>query len=102
MTERYAKLGRAHITRTGNTAKVIWSMLIWEANDPQQPECGWQERSAAFADAILMHSLATAWRTQSKLHEFYLQNASEEILTGNGETGSVFTERFLSDLSNVL
>jgi integrase len=27
MTERYAKLGRAHITKTGNTAKVIWSML---------------------------------------------------------------------------
>jgi hypothetical protein len=29
---------------------------------------------------------------QVKLHEFYLQNASEEILTGNGETGLVFTE----------
>jgi integrase len=27
MTERYAKLGRAHISKTGNTAKVIWSML---------------------------------------------------------------------------
>jgi site-specific recombinase XerD len=27
MTERYAKLGRAHIIKTGNTAKVIWSML---------------------------------------------------------------------------
>jgi integrase len=32
MTERYAKLGRAHITKTGNTAKVIWSML-----DRKQP-----------------------------------------------------------------
>jgi integrase len=32
MTERYAKLGRAHITKTGNTAKVIWSML-----DKKQP-----------------------------------------------------------------
>ena len=27
MTERYAKLGRAHISRTGTTAKVIWSMM---------------------------------------------------------------------------
>jgi integrase len=27
MTERYAKLGRAHIAKTGNTAKVIWNML---------------------------------------------------------------------------
>ena len=27
MTERYAKLGRAHITKTRNTAKVIWSMM---------------------------------------------------------------------------
>lgn len=27
MTERYAKLARAHITKTGNTAKVIWTML---------------------------------------------------------------------------
>ena|ERR1700733_15040571 len=27
MTERYAKLGRAHITKSGNTAKVIWSTL---------------------------------------------------------------------------
>jgi hypothetical protein len=24
MTERYAKLGREHITRTSSTAKVIW------------------------------------------------------------------------------
>jgi integrase len=27
MTERYAKLRRAHIAKTGNTAKVMWSML---------------------------------------------------------------------------
>ncbi len=27
MTERYAKLGREHITKTGNTAKVMWTML---------------------------------------------------------------------------
>jgi hypothetical protein len=33
MTERYAKLARAHITKTGNTAKVIWTML--EKKPPQ-------------------------------------------------------------------
>ena len=27
MTERYAKLGRAHITKTGTTAKLLWSMM---------------------------------------------------------------------------
>jgi integrase len=27
MTERYAKLARKHITKTGDTAKVIWTML---------------------------------------------------------------------------
>ena len=27
MTERYAKLGRAHITKTGTTAKGLWSMM---------------------------------------------------------------------------
>ncbi len=27
MTERYAKLGRAHIAKTGTTAKVIWTMI---------------------------------------------------------------------------
>jgi integrase len=35
MTERYAKLGREHITKTGNTAKVIWSMLD---KKPEQEE----------------------------------------------------------------
>ena len=33
MTERYAKLGRAHIIKTGTTAKVIWNMM-----DKQKPE----------------------------------------------------------------
>ncbi len=27
MTERYAKLGRQHIARTGNTARKIWKLL---------------------------------------------------------------------------
>ena len=36
MTERYAKLGRAHITKTGSTAKVIWTMM--DKNKPQQKE----------------------------------------------------------------
>jgi integrase len=27
MTERYAKLGRQHIARTGNTARGIWKLL---------------------------------------------------------------------------
>jgi integrase len=27
MTERYAKLGRQHIARTGNTAREIWKLL---------------------------------------------------------------------------
>ena len=36
MTERYAKLGREHITKTGNTAKVIWNMM--DKNKPVQEE----------------------------------------------------------------
>jgi hypothetical protein len=32
----YAKRGRAHITKTGNTAKVIWSML--DKKKPVQEE----------------------------------------------------------------
>ena len=36
MTERYAKLGRAHITKTGTTAKVIWTMM--DKNKPKQEE----------------------------------------------------------------
>ena len=27
MTERYAKLGREHIARTGSTAREIWKLL---------------------------------------------------------------------------
>ena len=33
MTECYAKLGRAHITGTGTTAKLIWTMM-----DEMKPE----------------------------------------------------------------
>ena len=36
MSERYAKLGRAHITKTGTTAKVIWTMM--DRNKPPQEE----------------------------------------------------------------
>ena len=36
MTERYAKLGRAHITKTGTTAKVIWTMM--DKKKPEQEE----------------------------------------------------------------
>jgi integrase len=36
MTERYAKLGGAHITRTGTTAKVIWNMM--DKKKPEQEE----------------------------------------------------------------
>jgi hypothetical protein len=41
MTERYAKLGHAHITKTGNTAKVIWSML--DKKKPEQEEGGQED-----------------------------------------------------------
>lgn len=27
MTERYAKLGRQHIARTGNTARELWKLM---------------------------------------------------------------------------
>jgi hypothetical protein len=27
MTERYAKLGREHISKTGTTAKVFWTLM---------------------------------------------------------------------------
>jgi hypothetical protein len=45
MTERYAKLARAHITKTGNTAKVIWTMLdkrssLDEPSDKGPPQSG--------------------------------------------------------------
>jgi integrase len=35
MTERYAKLGREHITKTSTTAKVIWSLM---KKKPEQEE----------------------------------------------------------------
>jgi hypothetical protein len=44
MTERYAKLARAHITKTGNTAKVIWNMLD---KKPPQEEAGRQMEHSA-------------------------------------------------------
>jgi len=28
MTERYAKLGKTHIARTGDTAKVMWTLMV--------------------------------------------------------------------------
>src|SRR5207302_11040563 len=34
MTERYAKLARKHIAKTGDTAKVIWSM--WDKKVQQE------------------------------------------------------------------
>ncbi len=33
MTERYAKLGRAHIARTGNTAREIWKLMEEEIEE---------------------------------------------------------------------
>jgi integrase len=33
MTERYAKLGRKHIARTGNTAREIWRLMESESGD---------------------------------------------------------------------
>jgi len=33
MTERYAKLGRQHIARTGNTAREMWKLLTLEEGD---------------------------------------------------------------------
>ena len=33
MTERYAKLGRKHIARTGNTAREIWKLMEPESGD---------------------------------------------------------------------
>jgi integrase len=36
MTERYAKLGREHITRTSSTAKVIWTMMMKKPEQMQE------------------------------------------------------------------
>jgi integrase len=35
MTERYAKLGRQHIARTGNTAREIWKLMEQENADSE-------------------------------------------------------------------
>ena len=37
MTERYAKLGRQHIARTGNTAREIWKLMERENADRKNP-----------------------------------------------------------------
>jgi integrase len=39
MTERYAKLGREHMTKTGTTAKLIWNLM---KKEPEQVEGGQQ------------------------------------------------------------
>ncbi|MCU1322561.1 MAG: integrase family protein [Acidobacteriaceae bacterium] len=40
MTERYAKLGKAHISKTGDTAKLIWTLLekkpVQHAGQPEK------------------------------------------------------------------
>ena len=33
MTERYAKLAKGHIARTGNTAREIWKLMEGEAGN---------------------------------------------------------------------
>jgi hypothetical protein len=35
MTERYAKLGRQHIARTGNTSPEIWKLLEQEKGNKE-------------------------------------------------------------------
>jgi integrase len=36
MTERYAKLAKTHIARTGNTAREIWKLMAPEAGNKAQ------------------------------------------------------------------
>jgi integrase len=38
MTERYAKLGKGHIARTGNTAREMWKLMEPEAGDRRVQE----------------------------------------------------------------
>jgi hypothetical protein len=52
MTERYAKLGRAHVSRTGTTAKVIWSMM--EKKPEVQELDRWGYRSGAVRDRVYL------------------------------------------------
>jgi len=35
MTERYAKLGREHISKTGTTAKVLWTLMKKKPEEAQ-------------------------------------------------------------------
>jgi hypothetical protein len=35
MTERYAKLGREHMTKTSSTAKVLWSLMKKKPDEEQ-------------------------------------------------------------------
>ena len=34
MTERYAKLAKSHIAKTGSTARVMWKMIEGERREP--------------------------------------------------------------------
>jgi integrase len=36
MTERYAKLAKAHIARTGNTAREMWRLMEGDAGNLEQ------------------------------------------------------------------
>jgi site-specific recombinase XerD len=36
MTERYAKLARNHITKTGNTAREMWKLMEPEAGNTKE------------------------------------------------------------------
>jgi hypothetical protein len=36
MTERYAKLAKKHIARTGNTAREMWKLMEVEAGNKMQ------------------------------------------------------------------
>ena len=36
MTERYAKLARGHIAKTGNTARAMWKLMEEEAENQRE------------------------------------------------------------------
>ena len=36
MTERYAKLGRAHIAKTGNIAREVWKLMEEKKDQPEE------------------------------------------------------------------
>ena len=63
MTERYAKLAKQHIARTGNTARDMWKLMEGEFGEhavgtfecprivPQaESECSWSRISALESD----------------------------------------------------